>query len=146
MRPFFACVAWLRINQLFIRKGWRGAYRLRVWRQYRFGNDISPYAHIGPGLHLPHFSDITIGSRAMLGSNVTVYNGVTLGSKRHNGPDNAMPTIGDNAIIYTGAKIFGGVTVGDNSEIGALSLCNKDVPANSIVYGIPPNVTIRPKV
>ncbi|MEK7114263.1 MAG: serine acetyltransferase [Patescibacteria group bacterium] len=139
-KPGFACVFWLRVNQLFVRKSWRGQFRIRMWRQYRFANDISPYADIGPGLFLPHFVDITIGAEVKIGKNVTIYNGVTLGSKR----DGGMPQLGDNVVVYTGAKLIGSLQVGSNSQIGALSLCNKDVPPNSVMYGIPPNVTIKP--
>ena len=144
MRPSFACVVWLRINQLFVRKGWRGCFRIRIWRQYRFANSISEYADIGPGLLLPHPTDVTIGSAVKIGRNATIYNGVTLGSK-HSGGGAGMPQLGDNVIVYTGAKVIGAVKIGDNSEIGALSLCNKDVPPNNVMYGIPPNVTIKLK-
>lgn len=143
-RPSFACVAWLRINQLFVRRGWRGCFRIRIWRQYRFANSISEYADIGPGLFLPHPTDVTIGSTVKIGKNATIYNGVTLGSK-HFGGDAGMPHLGDNVIIYTGAKVIGAVLIGDGAEIGALSLCNKNVPPQNVMYGIPPNVTIRPK-
>jgi serine O-acetyltransferase len=138
-------VFWLRVNELFVKKGWRGSFRLRVWRFYRFANEISEYADIGPGLQLPHPIDVTIGSAVKIGKNATIYNGVTLGSKHHNG-DTQMPHLSDNVIIYTGAKIFGNVAIGDNSEIGALALCTKHVPPNSVMYGIPPNVTIKTKV
>ena len=144
MRPSFACVLWLRINQLFVRKSWRGCFRIRIWRQYRFANSISEYANIGPGLFLPHPTDVTIGSAVTIGKNVTIYNGVTLGSK-HFGGDAGMPQLGDNVVVYTGAKLLGAIHIGDNSEIGALALCNKDVPPNNVMYGIPPNVTIKPK-
>jgi len=143
-RQGFACVFWLRVNQLFIRKGWRGHFRIRIWRQYRFANDISPYANIGPGLLLPHPTDVTIGSTVLIGRNATIYNGVTLGSKRIGG-DADMPCLGDNVVVYTGAKLIGPMNIGDNSEIGALALCTRDVPPNSIMYGIPPNVTIKLK-
>lgn len=143
-RPGFACVFWLRVNQFFIHKGWRGGFRIRMWRQYRFANDISPYADIGTGLLLPHPVDVTIGSNTKIGRNAIIYNGVTLGSK-HDGGNAGMPQLGDNVIVYTGAKLIGSVKIGDNSEIGSLSLCNKDIPSNSVMYGIPPNVTIKPK-
>lgn len=141
-RPSFACVFWLRVNQLFVRnKNWRGQYRLRMWRQYRFANDISPYADIGPGLFLPHPVDVTIGASAVIGENATIYNGVTIV-----GVDTPrLPQLGDNVIVYTGAKIIKPVQIGSNSIIGALSLCNKDVPPDSVMYGIPPNVTIKPR-
>jgi serine O-acetyltransferase len=146
MRPGFASVFWLRVNQLAARKGWRGSFRLRIWRHYKFANDISEYAHIGPGLFLPHPIDVTIGSAVRIGNNAIIYNGVTLGSKRVGDHSNAMPTLGDGVIVYTGAKLIGGITVGNNVEIGALALCVKDVPSNSVMYGIPPNVTVKSKV
>lgn len=140
-KPGFACVFWLRVNQLFVRnKNWRGQYRIRMWRSYRFANDISPYAEIGPGLFLPHPTDVTIGASAAIGKNATIYNGVTIVGIGGAG----LPRLGDHVTVYTGAKIIKDVTIGDNSVVGALTLCNKDVPADSIMYGIPPNVTIRP--
>ncbi len=143
-RPAFACVAWLRINQLFARRGWRGSFRIRVWRFYRFANDISEYAVIGPGLFLPHPIDVTIGSSSKVGRNAVIYNGVTLGVKNYGG-EAGMPELGDNVIVYTGAKLFGPISIGDDATIGALALCTKSVPAHSVMYGIPPNVTIKPK-
>lgn len=140
-KPSFACVFWLRVNQLFVRnKSWRGQHRLRMWRQYRFANDISPYATIGPGLFLPHPVDVTIGASPKIGKNATIYNGVTIV-----GIDTQdLPLLGDNVTVYTGAKIIKGVHIGDHAIIGALTLCNKDVPPNSTMYGIPPNVTVKP--
>lgn len=143
-RQGFACVFWLRINQLLARRKWRGSFRLRIWRQYRFANDISEYASIGPGLLIPHPVNINIGSTSKLGGNVTLYNGTTLGSKR-SGTSGGMPQLGDRVIVYTGSKIIGDVRIGDDVEIGAMSLCLKDVPSNSVMYGIPPNVTVKPK-
>ena len=141
LKPGFACVFWLRVNQLFIRKGWRGQLRLRMWRQYRFANDISPYADIGPGLALPHPVDVTIGASVKIGKGATILNGVSI-----IGVDDAgLPRLGNNVTVYTGAKVIKPVQIGDNAIIGALTLCNRDVPPNSIMYGIPPNVTIRPK-
>ena len=140
-RPGFACVFWLRVNHLFVRKGWRGQFRIRMWRQYRFANDISPYADIGPGLLLPHFIDVTVGASAKIGKNVTLLNGVTVAGTE----TPHLPELGDNITIYTGAKVIKPIRIGDNCIIGALSLCNKDIPSNSIMYGIPPNVTIKPK-
>lgn len=139
-KPSFACVFWLRVNQLFVRKGWRGQYRIRMWRIYRFSNDISPYADIGPGLFLPHHIDVTIGAAVKIGANATIFNGVTLvGYEKP-----YLLRLGDNVTIYTGAKVIKPVQIGDNVVIGALSLCNKDIPTNSMMYGIPPNVTVKP--
>lgn len=143
-RPGFACVFWLRVNQLLVQRRWRGAFRLRIWRHYRFASDISEYAQIGPGLMLPHPVDVTVGSASVIGKNVSLYNGVTLGSKYQGGPAE-MPRLGNGVIVYTGAKIIGPVVIGDNSEIGALALCTKDVPPESVMYGMPPAITIKPK-
>ncbi|SRR3989344_3931642 len=140
LRPGFACVFWLRVNQLLIRKGWRGQLRMRMWRMYRFANDISPYADIGPGLCLPHPVDVTIGASAKIGKNATILNGVTV----IGGEEVGLPQLGDNVTVHTGAKVIKPIRIGDNSVIGALALCNKDVPPNSVMYGIPPNVTIKP--
>lgn len=136
----FACVFWLRVNQLFVLKRWPGKFRLHMWRQYRFANHISPDADIGPGFRLGHISDIAIGASAKIGKNVSIYNGVTIAGFS----GTRLPKIGDNVTIYPGAKIIKPVTIGDNVIIGALSLCNKDIPSNSMMYGIPPNVTIKP--
>jgi serine acetyltransferase len=64
-----------------------------MWRYYRFANEISEYAVIGPGLFLPHPTDVTIGSAAHIGRNATIYNGVTLGSKRIGEEHVQMPTL-----------------------------------------------------
>jgi serine acetyltransferase len=141
IRIGFACVFWLRVNQLFILKGWPFQTRIYMWRQYRFSNDISPYAKIGAGLLIQHPSDVIIGSSAKIGKNATIFNGVTIvGLSGYKD----LPCIGDNVIVYTGAKIIKPVTIGNNVVIGAMALCNKDIPSNRMMYGIPPNVTIKP--
>ena len=76
---------------------------------------------IGKGFFIDHGSGVIIGETAIVGDNVTLYQGVTLGGtgketgKRH-------PTIGDNVMISAGAKIIGSFTVGENSKIGAGSV------------------------
>ncbi len=97
-KPGFASVFWLRVNQLFSRRGWRGHYRLKIWRFYRFANDISEMAEIGPGFFLPHPIDVTIGSRVKIGERVTIYNGVTLGVKGVGSQSGGMPHIGNDVV------------------------------------------------
>lgn len=81
----------------------------------------------------------------MIGDNVTLYQGVTLGGtgkeqgKRH-------PTIGNNVMISTGAKVLGSFTIGDNSKIGAGSVVLKEVPPDSTVVGVPGRVVKRNNV
>lgn len=83
-----------------------------------------------------------IGETAVVGNNVTLYQGVTLGGtgkehgKRH-------PTIGDNVMISAGAKIIGSFKVGENSKIGAGSVVIEEVPPNCTVVGVPGRVVKR---
>ncbi|MFZ5596965.1 MAG: serine O-acetyltransferase [Bacillota bacterium] len=106
------------------------------------GIEIHPGARIGNGFFIDHGAGVVIGETAVIGDNVTVYQGVTLGGtgkekgKRH-------PTIGNNVVISTGAKILGSFTVGDNSKIGAGSVVLGPVPPNSTVVGVPGKVVSR---
>jgi len=100
------------------------------------GIEIHPGAQIGEGLFIDHGHGVVIGETAIIGNNVTMYQGVTLGGtgkehgKRH-------PTVGNNVMIGAGAKILGSFTIGDNSKIGAGSVVLENVPANSTVVGVP---------
>jgi len=83
---------------------------------------------------------VVIGETAVIGDDVLLYQGVTLGGtglekgKRH-------PTIGNNVVIGAGAKVLGNITIGDNAYIGANAVVIKDVPANSTVVGVPGRIT-----
>jgi len=104
------------------------------------GIEIHPGAQIGEGFFIDHGMGIVIGETAIIGDNVLLYQGVTLGGtgiekgKRH-------PTIGNNVVIGAGAKVLGNINVGDNSYIGANAVVIKDVPANSTVVGVPGRIT-----
>lgn len=106
------------------------------------GIEIHPAAVIGPRLFIDHGTGVVIGETAELGSDVTLYHGVTLGgvdlmpTKRH-------PTIGDRVILGAGAKVLGPVCVGHDSRIGANAVVVKDVPPNSVVVGVPGQVIAR---
>jgi len=100
------------------------------------GIEIHPAARIGEGLFIDHGSGVVIGETAEIGSDVTLYQGVTLGGtgfatgKRH-------PTIEDNVTIGSGAKLLGPITIGHGAKIGANSVVITDVPPNSTVVGNP---------
>lgn len=100
------------------------------------GIEIHPGATIGDGLFIDHGSGVIIGETAVIGNNVTLYQGVTLGGtgketgKRH-------PTLEDNVMVSAGAKILGSFTIGENSKIGAGSVVLKPVPPNCTVVGVP---------
>lgn len=109
------------------------------------GIEIHPGAKIGKGFFIDHGNGVIIGETAIIGDNVTLYQGVTLGGtgkehgKRH-------PTIGNNVMISAGAKVLGSFTIGDNSKIGAGSVVLSEVPPNSTVVGVPGRVVKRNNV
>ncbi len=109
------------------------------------GIEIHPGATIGKGFFIDHGNGVIIGETTIIGDNVTLYQGVTLGGtgkeqgKRH-------PTIGNNVMISAGAKVLGSFTVGDNSKIGAGSVVLSEVPPNSTVVGVPGRVVKRDNV
>ena len=104
------------------------------------GVEIHPAAAIGKNFFIDHGMGVVVGETAIIGDNVLLYQGVTLGGtgketgKRH-------PTIGNNVVIGTGAKVLGNIIIGDNSYIGANAVVIKDVPPNSTVVGIPGRIT-----
>lgn len=106
------------------------------------GIEIHPGARIGKGFFIDHGNGVIIGETAVIGNNVTLYQGVTLGGtgkeqgKRH-------PTVGDNVMISAGAKVLGSFTIGENSKIGAGSVVLSPVPPNSTVVGVPGRVVRR---
>ncbi len=105
------------------------------------GIEIHPGAVIGRRLFIDHGMGVVIGETCVIGDDVTIYQGVTLGGtgkdkgKRH-------PTLHDGVLVATGAKVLGNIIVGENSKVGAGSVVLKDVPADSTVVGIPGKVVI----
>lgn len=106
------------------------------------GIEIHPGAQIGKSLFIDHGMGVVIGETAVVGDNVTMYQGVTLGGtgkergKRH-------PTIGNDVVIGAGAKILGNINIGDNVNIGANAVVIRSVPSNSTVVGIPGRIVKR---
>ena len=104
--------------------------------------EIHPGARIGKGLFIDHGNGVIIGETAIVGDNVTLYQGVTLGGtgkehgKRH-------PTLCNNVMVSAGAKVLGSFTIGENSKIGAGSVVLEEVPPNSTVVGVPGRVVKR---
>jgi len=104
------------------------------------GIEIHPGAEIGKSLFIDHGMGVVVGETAIIGDNVLLYQGVTLGGtgketgKRH-------PTVGSNVVVGAGAKILGNIVIGDNSYIGANAVVLKNVPPNSTVVGIPGRIT-----
>jgi len=132
---------WLyRISNYLFRRGWVLLPRMICYfNRLLTGVDVHPGATIGEGLFIDHATGVVIGETCIIGNNVTLYQGVTLGGtgkekgKRH-------PTIGNNVVVASGAKVLGSFSVGDNSKIGAGSVVLREVPPNSTVVGIPGRV------
>ena len=128
---------WLYERKMYLFARWYSQQTLR-----KTGIEIHPGAVIGKGLFIDHGNGVVIGETAIIGDNVTLYQGVTLGGtgkeqgKRH-------PTIGNNVMISAGAKILGSFTVGENSKIGAGSVVLSEVPPNCTVVGVPGRVVKR---
>ncbi len=106
------------------------------------GVDIHPGAQLGRRLFIDHATGVVIGETTIVGSDVTIYQGVTLGGtgkghgKRH-------PTVCDGVFIGNNANVLGDITVGENSRVGAGSVVLADVPPNSTVVGVPAHVIYR---
>ena len=141
--PSFKVMLHYRLAHRLYQKGhyfWARWISQRAVR--KTGIEIHPGAQIGKGFFIDHGNGVIIGETAIIGDNVTLYQGVTLGGtgkeqgKRH-------PTIGNNVMISAGAKILGSFTIGDNSKIGAGSVVLEEVPPNSTVVGVPGHVVKR---
>ena len=104
------------------------------------GIEIHPAAQIGKDFFIDHGMGVVIGETTIIGDNVLLYQGVTLGGtgkekgKRH-------PTLGNNIVVGTGAKVLGNINIGDNSYIGANAVVVRDVPPNSTIVGVPGRIT-----
>lgn len=103
------------------------------------GIEIHPGADIGEGIFIDHGMGVVIGETSVIGDNVVLYQGVTLGgtsiqkTKRH-------PTLGNNVVVGSGAKLIGAINIGDNVKVGSGSVVIKSVPPNATVVGVPGRV------
>ena len=132
-----------RVAHRLWQSGWATPARLLAHvNRFVTGVEIHPAAKLGDGHFIDHGMGVVIGETAEVGENVTLLQGVTLGGtslrreKRH-------PTLGDNVVVGAGAKILGSFTIGEGSRIGAGSVVVREVPANSVVVGVPGRVTYR---
>lgn len=141
--PSFKVMLHYRIaHRLYERKHFFWARWISQRGVRKTGIEIHPGAKIGRGLFIDHGNGVIIGETTVIGDNVTLYQGVTLGGtgkehgKRH-------PTVGNNVMISAGAKVLGSFTIGDNSKIGAGSVVLSEVPSGSTVVGVPGRVVKR---
>lgn len=99
------------------------------------GVEIHPGAVLGNRVFIDHGMGVVIGETAVVGDDVLIYHGVTLGGKSLN-PGKRHPTVGNRVVLGAGAKIIGPITIGDDVSVGANAVVTKDVPNGSIVVGL----------
>jgi serine O-acetyltransferase len=104
-----------------------------------FQTDINPAARIGKGIFLDHATGFVVGETAVIGDNVSILHGVTLGGTGKEGADR-HPKIGNGVLIGAGAKILGNIEIGYCSRIAAGSVVLKPVPPKTTVAGVPAKV------
>ncbi|WP_375476465.1 serine O-acetyltransferase [uncultured Jatrophihabitans sp.] len=102
----------------------------------RTGIEIHPAAVIGRRCFIDHGMGVVIGETAVVGDDVLLYHGVTLGGTSLR-PGKRHPTVGDRVVIGAGAKVLGPVTIGNDARIGANSVVTKDIAAGATVTGVP---------
>ncbi len=141
--PSFKVMLSYRVaHKLYMKKHYFMARWVSQRAVRKTGIEIHPGATIGKGLFIDHGSGVIIGETAILGDNITLYQGVTLGGtgkeqgKRH-------PTLKDNVMVSAGAKVIGSFTIGENSKIGAGSVVLEEVPPNCTVVGVPGRIVRR---
>ncbi len=133
---FKVMLSYRRAHRLYEKGRYFRARRISQKAARKTGIEIHPGAVIGKGFFIDHGSGVIIGETTIIGDNVTLYQGVTLGGtgketgKRH-------PTLCDNVMVSAGAKVIGSFTIGENSKIGAGSVVLEEVPPNCTVVGVP---------
>jgi serine O-acetyltransferase len=136
---FKVMISYRRAHKLYLKGHYFWARWISQRAARRTGIEIHPGATIGKGFFIDHGTGVIIGETTIIGDNVTLYQGVTLGGtgketgKRH-------PTLEDNVMVSAGAKVIGSFTVGRNSKIGAGSVVIEEVPPNCTVVGVPGHI------
>lgn len=135
--PSFRALLYYKVaHRLYLKKHFFLSRYLSERAKRKTGIEIHPGATIGKNLFIDHGFGVVIGETAVIGDNVMIYHGVTLGGtgkergKRH-------PTVLDDVVIGCGAKVLGNITIGNHAKIGANSVVLKDVSDYTTVVGIP---------
>ncbi len=139
---FRAILSYRMAHKLYLKEHYFLARWISQRSARKTGIEIHPGATIGKGLFIDHGHGVIIGETAIVGDNVTIYQGVTLGG---NGKEHGKrhPTIGNNVMISAGAKVLGSFEIGDNCKIGAGSVVLSPVPDNCTVVGVPGRIVKR---
>ncbi len=142
---FRVMLSYRKAHKQYLKGRYFRARRISQKAARKTGIEIHPGAVIGRGFFIDHGSGVIIGETTIIGDNVTLYQGVTLGGtgketgKRH-------PTLCDNVMVSAGAKVIGSFTIGENSKIGAGSVVLEEVPPNCTVVGVPGRIVKRDNI
>lgn len=140
----FCITFWFRIGSYLRNKRglWRLAYNLVYLlykhNSYKTGIQLPLGTQVGGGLFFAHFSCIVFNVNTVIGSNCTVFQGVTVGGV--DGPSRQAPTVGNNVVLSSGCKVLGNIAIGNNVIVGANAVVLKDVPDNAVVAGVPAKI------
>jgi len=105
------------------------------WAKLWTSIEIHPGAEIGKRFVIDHGVGVVIGETAIIGDDVLIYHGVTLGGKTLD-PVKRHPTVGDRVIIGAGAKLIGAITIGSDCAVGANAVVTKDMPNGTVAVGV----------
>jgi len=139
---------WALVNYRFAHKLYIKNFKLTARMimgitQFVTNIDLHPAAKIGRRVFFDHAFGLVIGETAIVGDDVLIYQGVTLGGVNLNRGVKRHPTVLSGAVIGAGAKVLGNITIGHNSRIGSNSVVVKDVPDESTAVGIPARVITK---
>lgn len=131
-----------RVRPAILRRPLSFVYKLgKIASQILTGIDLPCETRVGRRLKFEHFGGIIVSGDAVIGDDVIIRNGVTIGLKRTNEP--GAPVIGNGVDIGAGAKLLGSIRVGDGAVIGANAVVIRDVPAGALAVGIPARIVPR---
>jgi serine O-acetyltransferase len=135
--PGLHAVWWHRISSFFyVKLGWRLVGRLSSqWGRFWTGIEIHPSAKIGRRVFIDHGMGVVIGATAIVGDDVLMYHGVTLGGKTLERGVKRHPTIGNNVSLGAHCIVLGDIMVGDGAQIGAQAIVTKNVKPGATVVG-----------
>lgn len=143
MKGFHALVTHRVAHWLWSEGRIHAAYHMQNAASEKLSVDIHPAAKIGSGLVIDHATNVVVGETSVIGDNVTLLQGVTLGGTGKATGDR-HPKVGQNVQIWAGAKVLGNVKLGAHCQIGACSVVLSDVPEYTTAVGVPARVVNTP--
>lgn len=136
--PGVQAVFWYRIAHAFAQHHLLFlAMFISYFARMTTGIEIHPRARIGKRLFIDHGMGVVIGETAIIGDDVTIYHGVTLGGNGRTDGKRRHPQVGNQVVIGAGAKVLGPITLGNFVKVGANAVVTKSVPDGKVAIGVP---------